>query len=208
MHGGVLMTTSSPGRGATRPRGVLRAVVLLLACALFSVRARGEDHAARNFLIESGSLSYQLVHKLHEVEGKTRAIEGRALVSTDGSVRVQVRAKVASFDSGNANRDAHMREVTHEPIHAYASVQGRLAGLHLPLAAPIELPMSATVELNGEKQPATIPVKFQPEGAGIRATFSFPISLEGFKVERPELLFVKVDDRIQLTGDLLFAEAR
>lgn len=194
---------------ATRPRGFFRVAVLLsLACALFPLRARGEDGAARSFSVESGSLTYKLVHKLHEVEGRTRAIEGRAIVAGDGSVRVQVRAKVASFDSGNANRDAHMREVTHEALHAYASVQGRLAGLHLPLAAPVELPMSATVELNGEKQPATIAVTFRPEGAGLRATFTFPISLDQFKVDRPELLFVKVDDKVELTGDLLFVETR
>ena len=203
------MMTSSPGRGATKPRETPRAVLLLaLTCALFSTRARGEDGSARSFSIESGSLTYKLVHKLHEVEGKTGTIEGRALVSEDGSVRVQVRAKVASFDSGNANRDAHMREVTHEAIHAYASVQGRFSGLHLPLAAPVELAMSATVELNGEKQPATIPVTFRQEGAGLRATFSFPISLDKFKVERPELLFVKVDDRVELSGDLFFVAAR
>jgi len=135
-------------------------------------------------------------------------VEGRALVQADGSARVQVRAKVASFDSGNANRDAHMREATHEPVHSYASVKGTLEGLHLPIAAPIDLAMSATVELNGEKQQATIPVSFRQEGPAIRATFSFPISLDSFKVERPELLFIKVDDRVQIAGDLSFEEGR
>jgi polyisoprenoid-binding protein YceI len=133
-------------------------------------------------------------------------VEGRALVQGDGSAKVQVRAKVASFDSGNANRDAHMREATHEPVHSYASVKGTLEGLRLPITAPVDLAMSATVELNGAKQQATIPISFRQEGAAIRATFSFPISLDSFKVERPELLFIKVDDRVQIAGDLSFEE--
>ena len=41
----------------------------------------------------------------------------------------------------------------------------------------------------------------------MRAKFSFPISLDAFKVERPELLFVKVEDKAQIEGDLVFTEA-
>ena len=35
----------------------------------------------------------------------------------------------------------------------------------------------------------------------------YPISLDAFKVERPELLFVKVEDKAQIEGDLVFTEA-
>jgi polyisoprenoid-binding protein YceI len=170
--------------------------------------AAGDEPSSRNFSLKSGALTYRLVHKLHEVQGTTRSLEGRAVVQPDGSARIQVRAKVASFDSGNANRDAHMREATHEPVHSYASVKGTLQGLHPPLTAAVELPLSATLELNGVKQEATIPVRLSQEGPLLRAVFSFPISLEAFHVERPELLFVKVDDKVQVTGDVSFEEAR
>lgn len=173
-----------------------------------ALAAGADEPAARSFSLKSGTLTYRLVHKLHEVEGTTRALEGRALLQADGTTKVQVRAKVASFDSDNANRDAHMREATHEPVHSYASVKGTLQGLHLPLAAPVELPLAATVELNGVKQEATIPVKLSQEGPLLRAAFSFPISLEAFHVERPELLFVKVNDEVLVKGDLSFEEGR
>jgi hypothetical protein len=42
----------------------------------------------------------------------------------------------------------------------------------------------------------------------VRARFSFPISLEAFQVERPELLFVKVEDQAQIEGDLVFSEGQ
>jgi polyisoprenoid-binding protein YceI len=170
--------------------------------------AAASAQSGRAFDLESGTLAYRVVHKFHQVEATSHELEGKAVISGDGSARVQVRARVASFDSGNSNRDAHVREATHEAVHPYASVKGTLNGVHLPLKAPVELSMASTVELNGEKQPATIPVSLRPEGSNIRATFSFPISLESFKVERPELLFVKIDDRAEISGDLVFAESK
>ena len=154
--------------------------------------------------LRQGALTYTVVHKLHEVRGTSRQLEGRALAQPDGNVRVQVRAKIASFDSGNSNRDAHMREVTHDAAHPYAEVKGTMSGVRLPLSAPQDSTLHATVELNGQKQAQDVPVKLEPAEGGVRATFSFPISLDRFKVERPELLLIKVDDRAKISGDLQF----
>src|SRR3954454_19095159 len=107
--------------------------------------------------VRQGTLTYTVVHKLHEVHGTTKQVEGRALAQPDGTVKVQVRAKVATFDSGNSNRDAHMREATHEAEHPYAEVKGTLTGVTLPLAAPAETTLHAVVELNGKKQAQGIP---------------------------------------------------
>jgi polyisoprenoid-binding protein YceI len=158
--------------------------------------------------LREGTLTYTVVHKLHQVRGTSRQLEGRALAQPDGNVRVQVRAKVASFDSGNSNRDAHMREVTHDAAHPYAEVKGTISGVKLPLSGPRDATLHATVELNGEKKAQEVPLKLEPASGGVRATFSFPISLDGFKVERPELLLIKVDDRATISGDLRFEAAK
>ena len=176
--------------------------------SLLAVVAAASAQPDHSLALKSGTLTYRVVHKLHHVEGTTRELEGRAVVQDDGTARVQVRVKVASFDSGNSNRDAHMREATHEPVHPYATVKGTLTGIRLPLAGPLDLSMPATVELNGEKEAVTIPVSLRPDGPNVRATFSFPISLDALKVERPELLFVKIDDRAEISGDLVFTENR
>ncbi len=158
------------------------ALVALLLCA----------PPARQILdLRQGTLTYAVVHKLHEVRGTSKDVEGRALALPDGTVKVQVRAKVASFDSG-----------------LYTEVRGTLSGVTLPLEGPREAVLHGTVELNGEKRTRDVPVKLKPENGGVRATFSFPISLEGFKLERPRLLLVKVDDRAVVSGDLLFAAAK
>ena len=158
--------------------------------------------------LREGTLTYTVVHKLHEVQGTTHKLEGRALAAPDGTVKVQVRTKVATFDSGNSNRDEHMREVTHEGSHPYAEVKGTLSGVTLPLAGPHKATLHATVELNGERKAIEVPVKLEPAGSGVRATFAFPISLDAFKVERPELLLIKIDDRATISGDLRFEAPR
>lgn len=153
---------------------------------------------------KEGQLKYTLVHKLHEVSGVCKTVEGKAALTPDGGAKVQVRAKVACFDSGNSNRDVHMREVTREALYPLVSVKGTLAGLKLPLAAPLQTTLAATVEFNGNKQPVQVPVTLTSEGAKLRAVFKFDISLDAFQVERPELLLVKVDDKLVIEGELTF----
>ncbi len=189
-----------PSRGPTR---------LALLAALCGFAARADLPAGGQLLeLRSGAVTYTLVHKLHEVKGTSQKLEGRALVSKDGATKVQVRVPVASFDSGNSNRDAHMREAAHELQHPYVSIKGTLEGITLPLAAPLEKTLQATVMLNGERGTQAIPVKLEPQDGKLHATFSFVLSLDAFKIERPELLFVKVDDALKIDGDVLFEASK
>jgi len=176
----------------------------MLISALLLAAAAGEPQV---FDLKEGTLNYTVVHKLHEVKGTTHDLQGRALVQPGGGLRVQVRAKVATFDSGNSNRDEHVREVTHEPLHPFVQIKGTAAGVQLPLSAPIDFTLDGTLDFNGVQKPQQIPIHLEPQPGGLRARFSFAISLDAFKVDRPELLFVKVDDKAQIEGELLFAEA-
>ena len=182
---------------------------LSVLTALFAPTvSRADAPAARSFELRDGSVTYTLVHKFHEVRGTTRKLEGRALVAPDGTAKVQVRAPIASFDSGNSNRDAHMREAMHELQHPYVTVKGRLTGLLLPLSAPAASTMQAQVEFNGQKNPVEVALRLESVEGKLRGTFSFPISLERFKIERPELLLIKVQDTVKMEGTLLFEEVR
>ncbi len=173
-----------------------------LFCATLLAAAAGAPQALD---LREGTLTYTVTHALHEVKARTRALEGRALVQPGGLLRVQVRAKIASFDSGNSSRDEHVREVTHEPAHPYVQLKGTASGIQLPISAPTDVTLEGTIDLNGVQKPQQILVHLTPQEGGVRARFSFPISLDAFGVERPELLFVKVEDRAQIDGELIFA---
>ena len=65
----------------------------------------------------------------------------------------------------------------------------------------------ARIEIDAA-QAEDVRVKLEPEPEGVRATFSFPISLDAFRVERPQLLLIKIDDRATISGDLHFGHAK
>jgi polyisoprenoid-binding protein YceI len=158
---------------------------------------------------EASTLSYKLHHKLHEVEGKARPTEGRARLLPDGTLQVAVRANVADFDSGNANRDAHMKEVTEAGKYPTVEYKGVASGVKLPTTFPAELPVTLKGQLtfHGEKQPVEVPltVKFTSAKEAV-ADGTFNISLDAFKVERPSLMMVKVDDALVLQTHLALTQ--
>src|SRR3954467_5143304 len=148
-----------------------------LFCALLIAGSSASAEGPQTFDLHQGTLTYTVKHPAHVVKGVTHAVEGRAQVQPGGGLRVQVRAKVASFDSGNSNRDEHMREVTHEPTHPYVQIKGTAAGGTLPLSAPIEVKLDGTLDFNGVQQPEKITIHLEPQEDGVRAKFSFPFSL-------------------------------
>lgn len=180
-------------------------LLLALLTALCLDAQAGEDAAPKSaFDLQTARLGYRLVHPLHKVSASCGEAEGRAVVRPGKPTKVQVRAKVACFVSGDGNRDTHMREVTHEPLHPYVELKGTLEGLQLPLAAQQTFSLQASVTMNDKTQAVTVSLTLKPEGAGLRGTFSFPVSLTGFDIERPSLLGFSVEDAITIDGDLLF----
>lgn len=160
--------------------------------------------APRTFDVLPGStLTYRLVHRFHTVTGVSRSLEGKARLLPDGTVQVAVRAPLDSFDSGNSNRDAHMREATGAAANPYVAFKG--VGT---LPPPSHFPSEQRLELRGEltlktTRPVTVPTEVRFESADrAAAKCTFPVSLEEHGVERPSLMFVKVDDRVEIVAQL------
>ncbi len=173
----------------------------LLTTALLLATAAVEP---RTYTVQPGStIAYDLVHKFHAVHGVSRSVEGKARVLADGTVQVMVRAPLDTFDSGNSNRDAHMLEVTEAARNPY--VVFKALGRLVP---PSSYPADVKLQLRGEltlktTRPIEVPVVVHFASPG-RATLDakFPVSLEEHQVERPSLLFVKVDDGITIEARL------
>jgi len=179
-------------------------LLLLFAAAV----AQAPADAPRAFGVSEGStVSYRLVHKFHEVEGVTRAVEGKARWLPDGTVQVMVRARVDSFDSGNANRDAHMKEVTEAARLPYVQLKAVAEGVRVErYPAELEVPLRGVLEFHGVTREVEVTARVHlasPDRGVVEATF--PVSLTDHAVERPSLIFVKVDDRIEITARLTLA---
>jgi hypothetical protein len=163
------------------------------------------------YAIDPGAsrLTYRVVHKLHEVEGSSRSIEARALHASDGALQVMARAPVTSFVSGDGNRDEHMLEVIEAGRFPWVVLKA--AGRVLPpatLPAQVETVLEGELDFHGVKLPEKIPVilVFAADGS-VHVSAHFDVSLERYRVERPSLLFVKVDDACAIVAELTVKKA-
>jgi polyisoprenoid-binding protein YceI len=158
-------------------------------------------NAARTFALEEGTLRFVVVHKFHPSEGTSRTVEARARVANDGSLKVMARVRVETFDSGNANRDAHMLEVLDAARFPNVEMRGTAADVKVPDHFPAQLTvvLKGQLTFHGVTRDLETPIELKFADAGhVVAEGSFPISLEAFHVERPALLFVKVDDKVDI----------
>ena len=152
----------------------------------------------------ASAVRFHLHHKMHAVDARSTQIEGKALLGDDGRVQAMVRVPVASFDSGDGNRDSHMRETLESakfPFVVYKAV----TSLVLPAAAgkPVEAELQGELDFHGVKRPLAVPaqITFEKDGSAlVRARF--PVNLEAHGIERPSLLFVKVDENVELDVQL------
>jgi len=157
----------------------------------------------------ASTVRYTIVHKLHHVEGITHDMEARAVVKDDGSVLAMVRVPITSFRSGDANRDEHMLEAMEAGKFPYVVFKGiaRLGAAREPPSGPAT--MDGEVEFHGVSTPVTVPVSLllQQDGS-VRARGSFDVSLDSHHVQRPSLLFVKIDDDCHIDFDLVMRGGR
>jgi polyisoprenoid-binding protein YceI len=148
-------------------------------------------------------LRYTIVHKFHKVHAESKLVQGKAALKPDGSLQVMVRAPIGSFDSGDGNRDEHMRETLEEPKYPYVTYKGvaKLADGTLP--AKLDLVLDGQLEFHGRKQTEKVAVHVDDAGpTGAHVTGHFTVSLDRYQVERPSLLFIKIDDACVIDFDL------
>ncbi|QRN97889.1 YceI family protein [Archangium violaceum] len=178
---------------------------LALLCSLMlSAPALAQEAAtARTYSVkkDGSSVTYRLNHKMHEVVGTARPTEGKARILPDGTLQVAVRANVADFDSGNSNRDSHMKEVTEATKYPTVEFKGVATGVKVPTSFPAkqEVTLKGQLTFHGVKQSIEVPLQVLFNTAtDVSAEGKFQISLESYKVERPSLLMVKVDDALAM----------
>lgn len=180
----------------------------LLIAALLAAPAP----AGRTFALDPAAsrIAFHVTHKLHEVDGVAHDVEARAVLGDDGRVLAMVRLPVAKLDTGDANRDANLRAVMEAEKHPFVTVKA-VASTVMPAAHGRAIPMDLTGELDvhGVKTPLAVPVQVELRDDGsARVRGGFPVSLDAHHVERPALLFVKIDDACRIDFDLVLREVK
>lgn len=184
--------------------------ILFVAAALLAVPSARAQAQATELSVAPGesSITYHLVHKMHKVDGSSHKVEGKARLLPGGKAQVSVRVPSESFDSGNVNRDAHMKEAVEAAKYPFIELKALGEGVSAPATFPTTQTKTFKAQLtfHGIQQVFDVPVEVTWDSATkVRASTSFAISLDAYKVERPSLMFVKVDDQLKIDAKLAFA---
>jgi polyisoprenoid-binding protein YceI len=171
--------------------------------ALSLLFAAAEPHAYTVDPAQS-TIQFHVHHKLHSSDGRSSSIEGKAVVQPDGRVLAMVRVPIASFDSGDANRDANMRDTLEVGRFPFVVFKG-VTSLVMPAAQGKGLPttLQGELEFHGVKQQVHVPatLQFASDGSA-RITGKMTLSLDSYRIERPSLLMIKLDDECAIELDL------
>ena len=147
------------------------------------------------------TIEYTLIHPLHTVHGISKDVD--CVVNYDNSnekiTGVSVRADVLSFDSGNSNRDSHMAEVMDALDYPDVSFH----------SDSVQELKDDTLEVFGKltfhNVSKMIPVKVSETFENGETVFkgSFNVSLTEFKIERPKLLLMPVEDKLAVQFNIV-----
>jgi len=164
-----------------------------------------------SFAVDSGTVSYKIVHKFHDVVGTTRKVTGTARLMSDRRLEFRATVPVATFDSGNDNRDVHMQEAVEAARFKAVELTATLDNFRLPKKFPAKTRMKvpAKVRFHGVEREEQLELAIQfLDARRVSVTCSFTVSLEAYRIERPSLMFVKIDDPMTVTANLLLKKQR
>ncbi len=146
-------------------------------------------------------ITYKLTHPLHEVEGTSK--ESVCLIYADAEKKeiknVLVEVAVSSFNSGNSNRDSHAMEVVDAisiPTAKFLSTKVEQDGDSLKIYGKLTF--------HGVTKDIVIDAFADWAGDKLTVDGNFNISLTEFKVDRPSLLLIPVNDTLKFTLKQVF----
>jgi polyisoprenoid-binding protein YceI len=147
------------------------------------------------------SITYHLVHPLHKVDGVSKDVDCSAEIDPAAKVfsSVSVAVDVTTFDSGNSNRDSHAMEVIDAIDYPEASFRStRIDQRGDSLFATGQL------TFHGITHDITIAARPDWSGSQVAVNGGFEILLSDYKVERPSLLLMPVENALRFSLSALF----
>lgn len=164
----------------------------LLLLLMFPKRSSAADE---QWLLDQSTLTYHVSHPLHQTDGVSHAARGKG-VCHDGQCDFLVAVAVKSFDSGDSNRDLHMRQVTKGAEFPMATVRTRLPENDSKAAT-----IYADLEIQFAGQTAhykQVAFHLTSQGSEIKIAGTIPATLSDFKIEPPTLLTLPVKNEIPI----------
>ena len=150
---------------------------------------------ASSFRVENSLITYFGVHYLHKWEGSTSDVKG--VVSYDKNIdqyECSISVPLSTFSSGNDNRDSNM--LVYCRAFDFPNINFQSTSIK---AKGSILEIEGKIEFAGEEKEIKTNAKLNSLDNNLFAIEGeLDILLSEFKVERPSLLFVEIEDLVKI----------
>ena len=150
---------------------------------------------ASSFKVENSLITYFGVHYLHKWEGSTSDVKG--VVSYDKNVdqyECSISVPLSTFSSGNDNRDSNMLDYCR--AFDFPNINFQSTSIKVKEST---LEIEGKIEFAGEEKEIKTNAKLNSLDNNLFAIEGeLDILLSEFKVERPSLLFVEIEDLVKI----------
>lgn len=195
--------------GATRTfRSTMVAAIALVAIGHLSPVAAQRQY--RVSLDADRLVKFTSRASIEEFDGVTDKIDGLVTIDTDrvttetggDDTELYFEVDLASLDTGIGLRNRHMRDNYLEvEEHPFAAFGGRIAR-----AAPLDggafrVTTQGTFGVHGVERDRSFTCDISPVGEMYRVQCEFTVLLEEHNIEIPKVMFLKLNNEIQLTLD-------
>ena len=154
--------------------------------------------APHSWVLDSSSLTYKMVHPVHEVEGTSHAAKGKG-VCNSGVCDFLLAAPVKTFDSGDTNRDLHMIQVVRGAEFPVVTVRFRI-----PESDTSQPSFTADLDVTFAGRTAHyahVPFHQEIQGTEHHITGVVPSTLTDFNIDPPRFLTVPIRNDIPVKVD-------
>ena len=150
---------------------------------------------ASSFRVENSLITYFGVHYLHKWEGSTSDVKG--VVSYDKNIdqyECSISVPLSTFSSGNDNRDSNM--LVYCKAFDFPNINFQSTSIRVNEST---LEIEGKIEFAGEEKEIKTNAKLNSLDNNLfTIEGELDILLSEFKVERPSLLFVEIEDLVKI----------
>jgi len=154
---------------------------------------------------------------LEDFEGVTDRLDGYLFLSGEGldgatdlsASEFYFEVDLASLDTGIGLRNRHMRDNYLETdAYPFATYAGRVARLEREGSNGYRALVRGTLAIHGVERPRDIECTGERVGPGLRVRCAFQVTLSDHAIPIPRLMFMKIDEVMELDLDFFLAPVK
>jgi len=178
-------------------------VLLLIGLSLLPrpIMAQSSSDGLQSWTLDPSrsEISYTGVHLLHEWTGVNKNLVG-LMKSNDGQLdMIAVSAKVADFDSGNENRDAHALEL----LDVFDFPNVRFLAKKFTQSGQ-EVVMDGILQFRGVSRDISVTMNVESTSDQHKVFGTFTVQPTLFNMPLPSFMLKDIDDALDIKVSLLF----